>query len=183
MPVKEIANGTRDWGRLVNENFSALQDEKIAKPRVFHSGNLAVFNANGEVGDAGMAPDVFERKRDVIRKGAFTIPIEGWTPDVSAEGYTMYYDIPITGLTADDRVDVTAYPISSVVAQVAGFAPVESMAGKIRLRVKRLPAAPVSADYTITPTYSGDAANITRPITTDDVDDLSEDEIAALLDE
>ena len=64
-----------------------------------------------------------------------------------------YLDIPIGGLTANDRVEVDVAPASKAVADAARFANVQSLAGMLRLRAANVPAAAITAQYHISAGY------------------------------
>lgn len=82
-----------------------------------------------------------------------TIPTTGWQTDAAVPGYTHYLDIPVAGLTANDRVEVDVAPASKAVADAARFANVQSLAGMLRLRAANVPAAAITAQYHISAGY------------------------------
>ena len=81
---------------------------------------------------------------------AFTIPTSGWGTDSSVPDFPNYYDVTVSGLTEADIVDVITAPSSAMVARAANFAPVQTYAGKFRLRCKTIPAAEIQAEYNVT---------------------------------
>lgn len=92
--------------------------------------------------------DILHEKQDVTAAVALTIPVNGWSKDTAYSGY-YYCDIPLHGLLATDIVDVIVSPGSYGVARTAGFGPTESLAGTLRLRAAKVPAAAISAQYHI----------------------------------
>ena len=81
------------------------------------------------------------------------IPATGWQTDSTVTGYTHYLDIPVEGLTADDKVDVRVAPASKAVADAARFTATESLAGVLRLRAANVPSAAITAQYHISAGY------------------------------
>lgn len=82
-------------------------------------------------------------------KGSFTIPTSGWSTD-STTGYTKYYDVTVSGVTANDRADVIIAAGSVNAAAACGLCPVsETLAGKVRIRATKVPTAAISAEYWI----------------------------------
>ena len=82
-----------------------------------------------------------------------TIPATGWKTDNTVPGYTHYLDIPVEGLTADDKVDVRVAPASKAVADAARFTTTESLAGVLRLRAANVPSAAITAQYDVSAAY------------------------------
>ena len=82
-----------------------------------------------------------------------TIPATGWKTDNTVPGYTHYLDIPVEGLTADDKVDVRVAPASKAVADAARFTATESLAGVLRLRAANVPSAAITAQYDVSAAY------------------------------
>lgn len=82
-----------------------------------------------------------------------TIPTTGWQTDNTVPGHTHYLDIPVAGLTANDRVEVDVAPASKAVADAARFANVQSLAGVLRLRAANVPTAAIAAQYHISAGY------------------------------
>ena len=81
---------------------------------------------------------------------AFTIPTSGWGTDDSVPDFPNCYDVSVSGLTEADVVDVNVAPNSVKVARAANFAPVQTYAGKFRLRCKTIPTAEIEAEYNVT---------------------------------
>jgi len=78
-----------------------------------------------------------------------TIPTAGWEKD-ETEGYPQYYDLPVPGVTARDRAEVTLAPSGLDTAAKCGMCQTcETLAGKIRLRAASVPAADIAAEYWI----------------------------------
>ena len=82
-----------------------------------------------------------------------TIPTTGWQTDAAVPGYAHYLDIPVAGLTANDRVEVDVAPASKAVADAARFTATQSLAGVLRLRAANVPAAAITAQYHISAGY------------------------------
>lgn len=88
-------------------------------------------------------------KADKPTAAAFTIPATGWEKD-DTEGYPQYYDLPVSGVTARDRAEVTLARSSLNTAFKCGLCQTcETMNGKIRLRAASVPAAAIAAEYWI----------------------------------
>lgn len=89
------------------------------------------------------------KKQDKPQATSCTIPTTGWASDETA-GYPNYYDLPVTGVTATDRVEITLAPAGINTAVQCGLCPTcESLAGKIRLRAASVPSAAIAAEYWI----------------------------------
>ena len=89
------------------------------------------------------------RKADKPTAVSCTIPATGWKEDGTA-GYPQYYDLPISGVTASDRAEVTLAPSGLETAAKCGMCQTcETMNGKIRLRAARVPEAAIAAEYWI----------------------------------
>ncbi len=105
----------------------------------------------------GFASEVARQAAEAIEEQmgaavAVTLAASGWTRLAGETGasYPYVYDIPVTGLTAKDRADVTFPPASVERAAEYGVCPAtESLAGKIRLRALKQPGADLSAEYWI----------------------------------
>lgn len=93
-------------------------------------------------------------KHEVNARKSFTIPTSGWGTDSSCPSHPNYIDIAISGLTADDIVEVNVAPSSVEVARAADFTTTQSYAGKLRLHCKTVPTAAISAEYHITNTVA-----------------------------
>lgn len=79
---------------------------------------------------------------------SITIPTTGWGVDDASESYPNYYDITVTGLTANDRVDITIAPNSMATAIACGICPTnQTLAGKIRVWAQAVPSDAISAEY------------------------------------
>ena len=95
------------------------------------------------------AYDLANGKQSKPLKGSFTIPASGWSTD-STTGYTRYYDIAVSGVTASDRADIIIAPGSVNAAAACGLCPVsETLAGKVRIRASSVPSEAISAEYWI----------------------------------
>lgn len=81
------------------------------------------------------------------------IPTTGWQTDNTVPGYTHYLDIPVAGLTANDRAEVDVAPASKAVADAARFTATESLAGVLRLRAANVPTTAITAQYHISAGY------------------------------
>lgn len=89
------------------------------------------------------------KKQDKSLSGSITIPSTGWGSDGTAS-YPKYYDISISGVTILDRPSIDVAPFSMETAVACGFCPTcESLNGKVRVRAATIPAASISAEYTI----------------------------------
>lgn len=89
------------------------------------------------------------KKQDKPQATSCTIPTTGWASDETA-GYPNYYDLPVTGLTAKDWVEITLAPAGVSTAVQCGLCQTcESLAGKVRLRATSVPSAAIAAEYWI----------------------------------
>lgn len=89
------------------------------------------------------------KKADKPKAVACTIPTSGWGSD-NTEGYPNFYDIAVSGVTANDRADVTLAPSGLDTAVTCGLCQTcETLAGKIRLRAATIPASEIAAQYWI----------------------------------
>lgn len=105
---------------------------------------------------------ILNEKQDASVAVPFTIPKTGWASmeiDESSEEmadmheYSFYYDLPVDGITAKDRADVTISPGSVETATACGLCPTtETLEGKIRLRSAIQPSENIVAEYWL---YSG----------------------------
>ena len=87
-------------------------------------------------------------KADKSEGVAVTIPATGWSQDSGA--YPYYYDIAADGVTAKDRADLALAPASIAAAIACGICPAtETLAGVIRVRAAKVPAAEMSGEYWI----------------------------------
>lgn len=81
---------------------------------------------------------------------ALTIPTEGWSTDTTITGYTRYVDVTVSGLTASYTVCVMIAAKSASTAEAACLCGAcESLAGKLRIRARNVPAAALTATYYI----------------------------------
>lgn len=88
-------------------------------------------------------------KADKPQAVSCTILTSGWQSD-STEGYPNYYDIPVSGVTAKDRAEVTLARSGLDTAVKSGICQTcETLAGKIRLRAASIPALDIAAEYWI----------------------------------
>jgi len=91
------------------------------------------------------AADVGAQKQAL--HGTVTIPTSGWGSDTTT-AYPKYYDITVTGVTADDRASVDIAPASMSAAIACAMCPAtETLAGKIRIRAASIPSAAIAANY------------------------------------
>ena len=89
------------------------------------------------------------KKQDKPKGTTCSIPKTGWVKD-SNTSYPYYYYLSVTGITAQDRVDVLLAPASVTAAVSCGLCPTsETLAGKVRLRAVSAPTAVISAAYWI----------------------------------
>lgn len=81
---------------------------------------------------------------------SIVIPANGWGSDETVPDYPVYYDIPVSGITANDRVSITIAPASIGTAVSCKLCPTnETLAGKIRVRSVSVPATGIAAEYWI----------------------------------
>ena len=96
-------------------------------------------------------PDQLRDDIGAMRKGesiAVAIQTTGWVEDAANADYPYYYDIAVSGITAKDRVGITIAPGSLANAVDCKLCPTNNtMAGKIRIWAKAVPAAVISAEY------------------------------------
>ena len=88
-----------------------------------------------------------QTKADKAVTGRVTIPAEGWEKMVG-DVYVRRYDIPVSGVTAQDRADLVLAPASIRIAAACGLCPtVETVAGGLRLLAQAAPGAEMTAEY------------------------------------
>lgn len=87
-------------------------------------------------------------KLDKTQEVSATIPTSGWT--TGSGSYPCYYDLAATNVTAADEVRVYLAPDSMQAAVSCGMSSTcETLAGKIRIRAKQVPASALSVKYRI----------------------------------
>lgn len=75
-----------------------------------------------------------------------TIPDAGWAEDATAD-YPHYCDIPVAGMTVQDRAKIDLSPASQKTAAVCGLCPsCETLEGKVRVRAASVPASAMEAN-------------------------------------
>lgn len=121
----------------------------LLKVKTYTTGHLAELSSTV----SELLEEVDAVKADKPQYIDFTIPATGWQTDAAVPGYTHYLDIPVAGLTANDRVEVDVAPASKAVADAARFTATESLAGVLRLRAANVPAAAITAQYHISAGY------------------------------
>lgn len=78
-----------------------------------------------------------------------TVPASGWGSD-NTDGYPVYYDIEVLGVTEKDRASVTIAVGSLAAARACGMCPTnETLESKIRIRARQAPAEEITAQYWI----------------------------------
>lgn len=88
-------------------------------------------------------------KQDKQSAVSCTIPAAGWAEDTTS-GYPYYCDLPVPGVTARDRAELTLAASSLSAAVECGLCQTcETLEGKIRLRAAAAPAADLAAEYWI----------------------------------
>jgi len=86
-------------------------------------------------------------KQDKFSAVAVTLPASGWASDGTV-GYPYYCDLPVEGITAKDRVEVTISPAGLGTAFSCGLCPTnETLEGKIRIRAAGVPEKDIPAEY------------------------------------
>ena len=101
---------------------------------------LTVSDAVGELADL---------KADKTESVSAIIPAAGWSSD-SSTSYPNYYDIPVTGVTAQDRAEITLQLDSLETAKTCGLCPTnETLVGKIRVRASSVPTSALNIEYWI----------------------------------
>ena len=91
-----------------------------------------------------LAEDV-DAKADNPTSASITIPTSGWSSDSEAT-YPNYCDIAVSGITADNRAEVTISTGSLGAASACGLCPTnETIAGYIRIRAKTVPTTAITA--------------------------------------
>lgn len=109
--------------------------------------------ARGFVGELAAAAvdaiaELESAKADKPQKVSVTIPITGWGMD--SGDYPKYYDIAVDGVTVNDRARVYIAPDSQKTASACGMCSTnETLAGKVRIRAREVPAAAIQAECEI----------------------------------
>jgi len=89
-------------------------------------------------------------KSDKTTAVSFTIPTTGWETETGNSYYNKFYDIPVTGITANDIAVITISASSMSVAVECGLCQTnETFIGKIRIRSASIPTNAISAQYCI----------------------------------
>ena len=89
-------------------------------------------------------------KADKRNAVTVTILTNGWINDTSVAAYPYKYEISVPSITAQDFVTINIAPGSQKTAAACGLCPTnETVAGKIRIRAAKIPAASISAEYWI----------------------------------
>ena len=79
---------------------------------------------------------------------SLTLPATGWTNGSGVTGYPYYYDVTVTGATANDVATATIAPASMGTAIACGLAAAcETRAGAIRFFAASAPAAAITGNY------------------------------------
>lgn len=87
---------------------------------------------------------------------SIVIATEGWASEETNEAseeetttpYPVHYDIPVEGVTANDRIDIAIDPASMDAAIACGLCTTnETLAGKVRVWAKSVPTAAIAAQY------------------------------------
>lgn len=74
------------------------------------------------------------------------IPDAGWAEDATVD-YPHYYDIPVAGMTAQDRAKIDLAPAAQGTAAACGLCPsCETLEGKVRVRAASVPASAMEAN-------------------------------------
>ncbi len=100
----------------------------------------------------GYTADLILQLMTALEEGTVTviIPVTGWGTDENTS-YPYYYDIPVAGITAKDRADITIAPDSIETAITCELCPSnETLTDKIRIRATSIPAKSIAAEYWVT---------------------------------
>lgn len=96
---------------------------------------------------AAAVEEMGQTKADKAVTGTVTIPAAGWEK-LAGDVYVRSYDIPVSGVTAQDRADLVLAPASISIAATCGLCPtVETVAGGLRLLAGAAPGADMTAEY------------------------------------
>ena len=93
-----------------------------------------------------------------VEANTYTLPVTGWATDANeTTEYTLYYDIPIQGVTSDDVVMIFIDRNSLAGADDCSFCPTnESMTNAVRVRSVYAPKIAITVQYFV---MKGMAAN------------------------
>ena len=98
-------------------------------------------------------------KADKPTPVSFTLPATGWTDGSGITNYPYYYDMSVTGMTANDFAVVAIAPDSQGTAIACGLcATNETRAGAIRFYSAKVPVAAITGNYWILETTSAASA-------------------------
>jgi len=87
-------------------------------------------------------------KLDKTQEVSATIPVSGWSTGTGS--YPRYYDLTAADVTAADEVRVyLAYDSMQAAVDCGMSSTCETLAGKIRIRAKQVPASALSVKYRI----------------------------------
>lgn len=114
--------------------------------------NKAYFTQkNAELAEttAAALTEMQANKQSAPLHGSTTISVSGWNND-GATNYPYYYDIAITGVTAQDYATITPAPTSLETAQTCGLCSIcESLENKIRVWAASVPTSDIQIEYWI----------------------------------
>lgn len=92
--------------------------------------------------------EINDLKSDKIKVVSASIPTTNWNTDSGS--YSKYYDIAVTGVSANDIAEVTVVSDSMDIAVSCGLCNInETLAGKIRIRAKSVPTKAINIQYII----------------------------------
>lgn len=139
--------------RETGQAVTGEQLEETARRAHDHAADVAALSAS-------LIETMAKVKADKGNSVALTIPVKGWASDEveddetedgdepETDSYPYYLDIPIEGLTAKDRVDVTVAASSASAAVSCGLCPTtETLSGALRLRSASEPTETITAEY------------------------------------
>lgn len=114
---------------------------------------LKQFSANIAAAASAAIKELADKKADVVHshmsRGTATIPSTGWKSDNMA-GFPYYYDLTVSGLTADDRIDMFIDDNSAdTVLKCGMYSQSKTLSGKVRVRARTVPSAAISLEYYI----------------------------------
>lgn len=137
--------------------FTALCNHiKAIKATAEQSGSAVADLAASTAASLEEIDGLFDTKQDKTKAVPISIPATGWVSEEVSDNpeiedgaaYPFYYDLPIAGVTAKDRVDISIAHTSLEAATACGFCPTtETLAGKVRLRAVSQPSVALAAEY------------------------------------
>lgn len=127
-----------------------MNDDKTVSLGTFSDGLNSAKQRTTEVAAAALSAvqELDAEKLDKAIKLSAEVSVSSW---INGSGnYPFYSDIPIPGITTNDRADIIISPGSIKAAQQAGICPLsETLGDGIRIRAEEKPSTVITAEIWI----------------------------------